>query len=60
MTDSQINCQETCINGCVLGAKCPHLEHLAAAQKFLKEKSIDEIVQIAANRWQKPPENQNQ
>ena len=33
----QVNCQEECTDGCVLGDRCPHLEHLAKARKFLAE-----------------------
>ncbi len=42
-----VNCAEACVNGCVLGDKCPHREHLAATSKFLQEKSMDEILAIA-------------
>jgi len=57
---TSINCQEACINGCVLGDKCPNLEYVAAAQKLLKEKSMDEILRISANRWNKPSANPEQ
>jgi hypothetical protein len=49
-----INCAEMCANGCVLGEKCPHLEYLKEAQKFIKEKSIDRLLEIAESRYDRP------
>ncbi|NJK35201.1 MAG: hypothetical protein HC919_09705 [Oscillatoriales cyanobacterium SM2_2_1] len=46
-----INCREACINGCVLGDRCPNLEHLATARKFVSETSIERMLQIAAERF---------
>ncbi|MBW4549592.1 MAG: hypothetical protein KME35_00465 [Aphanocapsa sp. GSE-SYN-MK-11-07L] len=46
----EVNCAEECVNGCILGDKCPHLEHRQAAAKFISETSIDEMVEIAAER----------
>ncbi len=51
MTQTTINCQEACINGCILGDKCPNLEHLATVRKFMAETSIDKMLEIAANRF---------
>ncbi|NJM76338.1 MAG: hypothetical protein HC852_11795 [Acaryochloridaceae cyanobacterium RU_4_10] len=48
-----VNCAEECVNGCVLGETCPHREHLAAASKFMQEKSMDEILAIAEERARK-------
>jgi hypothetical protein len=49
-----INCKELCANGCILGDKCPHLEYLAKARKFIEETSIESIIQIAASRFDPP------
>jgi hypothetical protein len=49
-----INCVEMCTNGCILGDKCPHLEYLKTAQRFIAEKSIDQMLQIAESRYDKP------
>jgi hypothetical protein len=49
-----INCAEMCANGCILGDQCPHLEYLKTAQKFIAEKSIDQLLQIAASRFDPP------
>ncbi|MBR8827326.1 MAG: hypothetical protein DSM107014_05370 [Gomphosphaeria aponina SAG 52.96 = DSM 107014] len=42
-----VNCVQDCINGCILGDKCPHLEHAAEAAKFIKETSLDSMLEIA-------------
>ncbi len=49
-----INCAEMCANGCILGDQCPHLEYLKVAQKFIEEKSIDQLIQIAESRFDPP------
>jgi hypothetical protein len=51
MTQTTINCREACINGCILGDKCPNLEYLAATRKFMAATSIDKMLEIAANRF---------
>jgi iron only hydrogenase large subunit-like protein len=43
----QINCKEACINGCVLGNKCPNLEHRDAASKFIEDTSLDKMIEMA-------------
>lgn len=42
-----INCAEACVNGCVLGDRCPNLEYKAQAAKFINETSLDKILQMA-------------
>jgi hypothetical protein len=49
----EVNCAEDCINGCVLGADCPHLEFQQAASKFIQERSMDELLEIAAESLRK-------
>ncbi|AFY70546.1 hypothetical protein Pse7367_2283 [Thalassoporum mexicanum PCC 7367] len=56
MDPATINCQEACVNGCVLGDRCPNLKYLEETRKFLQEKSIDEMINIAANRFAPPPD----
>jgi hypothetical protein len=36
-----------CVNGCVLGEKCPHREYAAAASKFIQETSLDRMLEMA-------------
>jgi hypothetical protein len=43
----EINCAEACVNGCVLGDKCPHLQYREAASKFIQDTSMDRILEIA-------------
>lgn len=43
----KINCAEACVNGCVLGDRCPNLEHRQAASKFIGETSLDQMLEIA-------------
>ena len=42
-----INCAEACVNGCVLGDRCPNLEHREAALKFIDETPLDKMLEIA-------------
>lgn len=42
-----INCAEACVNGCVLGDKCPNLEYKNEAMKFVNETSLDKMHEIA-------------
>lgn len=48
-----INCAEACVNGCVLGDKCPNLEYKTQASKFIEEKSLDEMLAIAEEALRK-------
>jgi len=45
--ETQINCAEACVNGCVLGDQCPNKEYAAKASKFIKETSLDKMHEIA-------------
>ncbi|MEB3180287.1 MAG: hypothetical protein VKL59_14805 [Nostocaceae cyanobacterium] len=45
--ENQINCKEACVNGCVLGDKCPNLEFKASASQFIAETSLDKMLEIA-------------
>ncbi len=55
----QVNCQEECSNGCVLGEQCPHLEYLAKARKLLAETSIDKLIEISDSRFLPPDTSAN-
>lgn len=50
---AEINCAEVCVNGCVLGEKCPNREYIAAASKFIHDTPIDKLLEIAADSAQK-------
>lgn len=45
--ETTVNCAEACVNGCVLGDKCPHREYAAKATSFMKETSLDKMHEIA-------------
>ncbi len=42
-----VNCVEACVNGCILGDKCPNKENAASASNFIKETSLDRMLEIA-------------
>lgn len=45
--ETQINCAEACVNGCVLGDECPNKEHAESATKFIQETSLDQMLEMA-------------
>lgn len=45
--ESTVNCAQACVNGCILGDKCPKKEYAAEASKFLNETSLDKMHEIA-------------
>ena len=51
--EQKINCAEVCINGCILGDKCPNIEFKEATSKFINETSLDQMLEIAAERLRK-------
>lgn len=60
MENTTINCAEACVNGCVLGDKCPNLEYKSEAAKFVSETSLDKMLEIAEQarlkKMMAPPE----
>jgi hypothetical protein len=45
--ESQINCATDCVNGCVLGDRCPNRQYAAEAVKFINETSLAQMLDIA-------------
>jgi hypothetical protein len=45
--ETTINCAEACVNGCVLGDKCPHREYANKAEDFISNTSLDSMLAIA-------------
>ncbi|HIK44233.1 MAG TPA: hypothetical protein IGR64_05015 [Leptolyngbyaceae cyanobacterium M65_K2018_010] len=43
----EVNCAVDCVNGCVLGDKCPNLKYTEQAAKFIADTSLDEMVEMA-------------
>lgn len=48
--EQKINCAVTCVNGCVLGDKCPNIEFREATAKFVEETSLDKMLEMAEER----------
>lgn len=44
---NNINCAETCINGCMLGEQCPNKEAREQTSKFIEETSLDQMLAMA-------------
>lgn len=45
--ESTINCAEVCVNGCVLGDKCPNKDYVDETSKFINETSLDQMLEMA-------------
>jgi hypothetical protein len=45
--EATVNCAEACVNGCILGDKCPNKEYASQASKFMQETSLDKMHEIA-------------
>ncbi|AOX04537.1 MULTISPECIES: hypothetical protein [Moorena] len=42
-----VNCAQDCINGCILGDKCPNKQYLAEASQFINDTSLDKMLELA-------------
>ncbi|MCT7949540.1 hypothetical protein NG798_07060 [Ancylothrix sp. C2] len=42
-----VNCAVECVNGCVLGEKCPNKEYAQSASQFINDTSLDKILEMA-------------
>jgi hypothetical protein len=45
--ESTVNCAEACVDGCILGDKCPNQEFVSEASNFINETSLDKMLEIA-------------
>ncbi len=54
--ETQINCAEACVNGCVLGDKCPHKEYAAQASQFINDTPLDQMLDMAEEAVKKKRE----
>ncbi|MDJ1179328.1 hypothetical protein PJF56_10675 [Roseofilum sp. BLCC_M91] len=45
--EPKIDCAKACVNGCVLGDRCPHREYAQQASNFIKDTSLDRMLDIA-------------
>jgi hypothetical protein len=51
--ENKINCAIDCVNGCVLGDKCPNQGYAAEASKFISDTSLDQMIEIAQEALRK-------
>lgn len=47
MNQDQVNCAVDCVKGCILGARCPNTEYKKEASNFIKETSLDKMLEMA-------------
>ncbi len=47
MEEQKIDCKVQCVNGCVLGEKCPNVEFREATAKFLEDTPLDKMLEMA-------------
>lgn len=47
MVENTVNCAVDCVNGCVLGDKCPNKEYAAATANFIDNTSLDKMLEMA-------------
>lgn len=44
---TEVNCAVDCVNGCILGDRCPHKEYVEETAKFIEETSLDKMIEMA-------------
>lgn len=49
-----IDCVTACVNGCVLGDRCPHREAAKAAIAYVNETDWDTLMEKAESRFAQP------
>lgn len=42
-----VNCAVECVNGCVLGEKCPNKDYAQSAKQFISDTSLDKMLEMA-------------
>lgn len=52
-TETSINCAEACVNGCVLGDKCPNREYIPETENFINNTSLDQMLEMAEEAMRK-------
>ncbi len=45
--ENTVNCSEKCVNGCVLGDRCPNKEYAKEISKFIDNTSLDKMLEMA-------------
>lgn len=44
---TEVNCAVDCVNGCILGDRCPNKEYAEEASQFIEETSLDKMIEMA-------------
>ncbi len=47
MVENTVDCAVACVNGCILGDKCPKREYAEATSSFIENTSLDKMLEIA-------------
>jgi hypothetical protein len=47
MNPEQVNCAVDCVNGCVLGDRCPNIAYKNEASQFIQNTSLDKMLEMA-------------
>ena len=47
MMETKVNCATDCVNGCILGDKCPNQEYVAETANFIENTSLDTMLEMA-------------
>lgn len=53
MAEKTVNCAVECVDGCILGDKCPNKEYAAATENFIENTSLDKILELAEEAMMK-------
>ncbi len=47
MNSNDVNCAVDCVDGCVLGDRCPHQEYQQETAKFIEDTSLEKMLEMA-------------
>ena len=47
MVENTVDCAVACINGCILGDKCPKREYAEATSNFIENTSLEKMLGMA-------------
>ncbi len=51
--ETTVNCATQCINGCILGERCPNRDYAATASQFINDVSLETMHEIAEEALRK-------
>ncbi|MGF1542219.1 MAG: hypothetical protein ACFCU5_17545 [Pleurocapsa sp.] len=47
MNPDHVNCAVECVDGCILGDRCPNKEYQQEASEFINNTSLDKMLEMA-------------